>query len=52
MRWVFENTDLPRTLTALGTFARFAPGAEVDRLLREDRAMWTSLVREAGITAD
>jgi tripartite-type tricarboxylate transporter receptor subunit TctC len=52
LRWVFENTDLPRTLTSLGTFARFAPGAEVDRMLREDRAMWTSLVREAGITAD
>jgi tripartite-type tricarboxylate transporter receptor subunit TctC len=52
LRWVFENTDLPRTLTGLGTFPRFAPGAEVDRMLREDRAMWTSLVREAGITAD
>lgn len=52
LRWVFENTDLPRVLTGLGTFARFAPGAEVDRQMREDRAMWTALVREAGITAD
>lgn len=52
LRWVFENTDLPRTLTSLGTFPRFTPGAELDAKLREDRAMWTSLVREAGITAD
>jgi tripartite-type tricarboxylate transporter receptor subunit TctC len=52
LRWTFENTDLPRVLTSLGTFPRFAPGAEVDRLIREDRAMWTAVVREAGITAD
>jgi hypothetical protein len=24
----------------------------VDRMMREDRALWTSVVREAGITAD
>ncbi len=52
LRWTFENTDLPRVLTGLGTFPRFAPGAEVDRMMREDRALWTSVVREAGITAD
>jgi tripartite-type tricarboxylate transporter receptor subunit TctC len=52
LRWTFENTDLPTVLTGLGTFPRFAPGAEVDRLIREDRALWTRVVREAGITAD
>lgn len=52
LRWIFENTDLPNTLTGLGTFARFAPGPEVDRMLREDRALWTSVVREAGIQVD
>jgi hypothetical protein len=48
----FRESDLPATLTGLGTFPRFAPGAEVDRLMREDRALWTSVVREAGISAD
>ena len=52
LRWTFENTDLPTVLTGLGTFPRFAPGAEVDRLIREDRALWTSVVREANITAE
>ncbi|MCX8134100.1 MAG: tripartite tricarboxylate transporter substrate binding protein [Roseococcus sp.] len=52
LRWIFENTDLPRVLVGLGTFPRFAPGAEVDRMIREDRALWTSVVREANITAD
>jgi tripartite-type tricarboxylate transporter receptor subunit TctC len=48
----FAQSDLPGVLTGLGTFPRFSPGAEVDRLIREDRAMWTSVVREANITAD
>ncbi|MBY0338134.1 MAG: tripartite tricarboxylate transporter substrate binding protein [Acetobacteraceae bacterium] len=48
----FAQSDLPATLTGLGTFPRFAPGAAVDRLIREDRARWTSVVREANITAD
>lgn len=48
----FRESDLPNVLTGLGTFPRFAPGAEVDRLIREDRALWTSVVREANISAD
>lgn len=52
LAWIFANTDLPRVLTGLGTFPQNAPGAEVDRLIREDRAHWTSVVREAGISAD
>ena len=52
LAWIFANTALPRVLSGLGSFANNAPGAEVDRLIREDRAHWTSVVREAGITAD
>jgi len=48
----FAGSDVPTTLLGLGNFPRFAPGAEVDRLIREDRALWTSVVREVGISVD
>jgi len=48
----FAGSDLPTTLLGLGNFPRFAPGAEVDRLIREDRALWTAVVREVGISVD
>ena len=52
LRDTFERTDLPQIYQGLGTFPRFRPGAEVDRIIAQDRAHWTSVVREAGITAD
>lgn len=52
LRDTFARSDLPGVFQGLGTFPHFAPGAEVDRQIAAEREHWTSVVREAGITAD
>jgi tripartite-type tricarboxylate transporter receptor subunit TctC len=46
-RAVLEEEALGRTVLDLGSFAAFAPGAALDRHMREQRALWTRIVREA-----
>ena len=39
-------------MISLGSVAAFTPGAALDAHMREQRAFWTRLVREANIQAE
>ena len=44
-----EAPEMQPLMTSLGSIAAFLPGAELDALMRTERAGWTRLVRDANI---
>jgi tripartite-type tricarboxylate transporter receptor subunit TctC len=51
-RTVMAMPEIAALMTSLGSIPRFTGGAELDALMRTERAGWTRLVREANIQAE
>jgi tripartite-type tricarboxylate transporter receptor subunit TctC len=51
-RAVMEAPDIVQLMLALGSVAAFTPGSALDAHMRDQRAFWTRLVREANIQAE
>jgi tripartite-type tricarboxylate transporter receptor subunit TctC len=51
-RAVMESEEMVRLMLSLGSVAAFAPGPVLDALMREERAGWTRLAREANIQGE
>ncbi len=52
LRAVMEEPAMVTQMLSLGSIAAFTPGAALDAHMREQRAFWTRLVREANIQAE
>jgi tripartite-type tricarboxylate transporter receptor subunit TctC len=48
-RAVMAEPEIRDRLTGMGSVVAFTPGAELDARMRQDRASWTQLVRDARI---
>ncbi len=51
-RAVMSEPAMVAQMTSMGSVAAFTPGAVLDAHMREQRAFWTRLVREANIQAE
>ncbi len=51
-RAVMTAPEMVAQMTNMGSVAAFTPGATLDAQMREQRAFWTRLVREANIQAE
>ena len=51
-RAVIATPEKAAQMTSMGSVAAFTPGAVLDPHMREQRAFWTRLVREANIQAE
>jgi tripartite-type tricarboxylate transporter receptor subunit TctC len=51
-RAVMQQPEMVAQMISLGSVAAFTPGAALDAHMREQRAFWTRLVREANIQAE
>jgi tripartite-type tricarboxylate transporter receptor subunit TctC len=52
MRWALRDTDLPRSIEGQGAVPRFRGAADFAKVIADDRAQWSAVIRDAKITVE